>query len=275
MDADALRSVGLLIVSLDSGRVWLCLQGSSSSSGSSRGAARGAASSRWTRRCGRGWSPCPWPTAATPLPRCCLLAQLLHKNWYLVHLTPCTLRRSRLSANDAKLMCRCMRFWQAGVAFADLPGLGDAELQALGVRALGRRRRIITAAAGLRTACPSAQHNPVAGGPRPVGTPPISVNCCQMQRILLPARRRLLDDSMRCSSRGLVGAQASQWQQQRLRQRQQQQQQQQRRQQQRLAARESGAATWGRSASRTSSRPPAAGRRPSPSSSPSRSAACL
>lgn len=62
-------------------------------------------------------------------------------------------------------MCRLIHPLQAGVAFSDLPGLGDAELQALGVRALGRRRRIITAAAGLRAASPSAQHDPAAGGP--------------------------------------------------------------------------------------------------------------
>lgn len=78
------------------------------------------------------------------------------------------------------LVCRCVRFLQAGVGFADLPGLGDADLQALGVRALGRRRRIITAAAELRAAGPAARHDPAAGRPRSESQALCSVNRCQI-----------------------------------------------------------------------------------------------
>jgi hypothetical protein len=71
--------------------------------------------------------------------------------------------------NNSNLMCGCVHVLQAGIGFADLPGLGDADLQALGVRALGRRRRIITAAAGLRAAgwssSATARPDPAAGGP--------------------------------------------------------------------------------------------------------------
>lgn len=58
---------------------------------------------------------------------------------------------------------------QAAVCYADLPGLNDGDLQAMGVRALGHRRKIMTAAAQLAVADADAEMHPADESAAPAG----------------------------------------------------------------------------------------------------------